>query len=105
MLFEGHVVGELVPWAFDWPRDVVARCFWANMGFRARPGDQCPTGSMTKDLHNPTLVVLQKKGRPLHVEARTAPQNLRQSYSEQKAPGNATVEHAARFHPVVSACA
>ena len=66
MLFEGHVVGELVPWAFDWPRDVVARCFWANMGFRARPGDQCPTGSMTKD-----GMILEKKftlpGKKIHV--------------------------------------
>ena len=78
--------------AFDWPRDVVARCFWANMGFQARLGGQCPTGGMTKDLRNPTIVVLQKRANHLHVKARTAPQNLRQSYLEQKVPGNATVE-------------
>ena len=51
MLFEGHSVAELVPWALSG--------FWraaaADMGFRPRPGDQCPTGVMKKDLHGPPL--------------------------------------------------
>ena len=94
--FEGHAVAELVARALigalgqPGPERCGCTVLWANMGFRARPADQCPPGSMTKDLHNPTIVALQrfaKRGRPLHVKARTAPPILLRTKSTWKRNG------------------
>eukprot|EP00434_Breviolum_minutum_P029716 symbB.v1.2.026271.t1/scaffold2600.1/size76924/2 len=52
MLFEGHSVAELVPWALIGFFGERQPPIWA---FDPGQRNQCPTGIMKKDLHNPPL--------------------------------------------------
>lgn len=65
MLFEGHAVAELVPCALigalgqPGPQRCGCTVLLGQYGLSS-PARGCPTGSMTKDLHNPTTVALQR---------------------------------------------